>query len=331
MITLAQIGVGDWGRNHLRNYMDIPGCKMKLCCDRDRKVLDGIGAAYGNKLGLTTDVQRVFSDKGIDAVVIATLPDTHAVLAIEAMKNGKDVFIEKPLAMSVREGLAIKKAALQYKKVCMVGHILLYHPAIRKMKEYIDSGQFGSMYYMYSTRVNLGKIREEENALWSLTSHDISVIMYIMGDLPRHVSAVGSPYLRDDIDDVVFVNLSFGNKVIAHIHASWLDPHKIRQFTVVGSKKMAVFDDMAPSGKLKIYDKGACLTDGNGPVKLRSGETLVPEVYDVEPLKIECLEFIDCVKNRKTPLAGVDNGIEVLRILEAAQESLDKKGIAIKL
>lgn len=335
MITLAQIGVGAWGKNHLRNFSEIPDCIVKSCCDKDKKVLEAIKAEYKDRTRCTADPEDIFSDGTIDAIVIATLPDTHARLAITAMERGKHVFIEKPLAMNIREGMAIKTAAAKYKRVCMVGHILLYHPAIRALKKYIDDGLLGEIRYIYSTRVNLGQVRKEENALWSLTSHDISVVSYLLGSQPKSVLAAGASYLRKDIYDVVFVNLNFANDAIAHIHASWLDPHKIRQFTVVGSKKMAAFDDMAGPEKLKIYDKGVDkVLDKNSYeafLTLRSGDIFVPKIEMEEPLRIECQEFLNCVKNNRAPLANVDNGIAVLKVLEAAQKSLDKNGVAVKL
>ncbi|MDD5436998.1 MAG: Gfo/Idh/MocA family oxidoreductase, partial [Candidatus Omnitrophica bacterium] len=245
------------------------------------------------------------------------------------------VFIEKPLAMSVKEGLRIRKAALRSKKICMVGHILLYHPAVEMLKKYMNDGFLGDICYLYSARVNLGQVRKEENALWSLTSHDISVLLYILGKFPSSVSATGESYLRKNIHDVVFVNLYFKNNLMAHIHASWLDPHKIRQFTVVGSKKMAVFNDMDAAEKLKIYDKGVDkVVDKNSYetfLTLRSGGIFAPKITMEEPLKRECMVFLDCIKNNRMPLTDVDNGIDVVRILEAAQRSLDRGGANIKL
>ena len=189
MIRLAQIGIGAWGKNHLRNYARLPDCKVKAVCDKNPSVLKGVEAEHKNEIRVVSDPEEIFRDKEIDAVIIATLPDTHADLAIRAMRSGKDVFVEKPLAMSVKEGLEIQKAVEQHKKICMVGHILLYHPAVRALKTFIDEGLLGDIYYMYSTRVNLGQVRKEENALWSLTSHDISVVMYLLGKRPDSVSA----------------------------------------------------------------------------------------------------------------------------------------------
>lgn len=335
MIILGQIGIGAWGKNHLRNYTRLPDCRVKTACDKNRNVLDSIALDYKGEIKCAIDTEDIFSDKDIEGVIIATLPDTHADLAVRALESGKHVFIEKPLAMSVEEGLRIKKAAEKYKKVCMVGHILLYHPAVITLKKYIDDGTLGEIYYMYSTRVNLGQIRKEENALWSLTSHDISVVMHLLGQNPHSLSAVGNAYLRKNIHDVVFVNMNFKKDVMAHIHASWLDPHKIRQFTIVGSKKMAIFDDMASSEKLKIYDKGVDKVSGKDPydafLALRSGDIFVPEINMEEPLKLECREFLDCIKHNRRPLADVDNGIEVLKVLEAAQKSLDSGGRTVKI
>lgn len=335
MINIAQIGVGAWGKNHLRNFFEMSGCNVKICCDKDNRALEKIRSDYKGKIRCVIDPEIIFNDHTIDAVVIATLPDTHAKLAVRALESGKHVFIEKPLAMSVKEGLAIKKAVLGSRKICMVGHILLYHPAVEVLKKFIDNGSLGNIYYLYSTRVNLGQVRKEENALWSLTSHDISVVMRLLGDKPISVSTTGAAYLRKNVDDVVFVNLRFKKGVIAHIHASWLDPHKIRQFTVVGEKKMAIFDDMEGVEKLRIYDKGVDkTTDSNSYetfLTLRSGDILVPKINMEEPLKVECREFLECIKNGRKPITDVDNGIDVLEVLEAAQKSLDHGGTEVKI
>jgi predicted dehydrogenase len=335
MIILGQIGIGAWGKNHLRSFSSLGGCRIKSCCDKDKKVLEGISLDYKNEIAVTQSPEDMFSDKDITGVIIATLPDSHARLAIRAMESGKHVFVEKPLAMSVREGMDIKEASKKYGKICMVGHILLYHPAVVTLKKYTEDGYLGDIYYIYSTRVNLGKIRKEENALWSLTSHDISVVMYMLGEEPFSVSAAGSSYIQKGIHDVVFVNMNFSGNRTAHIHASWLDPHKIRQFTIVGSKKMAIFDDMSREDKLKIYDKGVDRTDVSGSYEsfltLRSGDIFSPKIDMQEPLKIEGQAFLDAINNGCDPLASVDNGIAVLKVLETAQRSLDEGGTKIKI
>ncbi len=256
MIKLGQIGAGMWGQNLLRNFYNLIDCRMKICCDKNKSVLEKIKSQYEDNIKVTGDFDDLIRDPQIDAVVIATLPVTHGRFAVKALSAGKHVFVEKPLALDLDDAKEMLKVAKKNKRILMVGHLLLYHPAVRKLKDYINDGSLGELHYIYSSRVNLGQVREEENALWSLTAHDISVAMHLLGERPLDVSVTGKSYLRKGIQDVVFVTLNFKNKVMVHIHASWLDPHKIRKFTVVGSKKMAVFDDMESAEKLKIYDKG---------------------------------------------------------------------------
>ncbi|GAG89645.1 unnamed protein product, partial [marine sediment metagenome] len=256
MITLAQVGVGAWGQNHIRVFSSLKDCHLKLCCDKRKEVLERLETVYNRKFKLTTNFKDILQDEEIEAVVIATSAPAHASLAIEALSAGKHVFVEKPLALNLDDGKRVQEAAQKNKRILMVGHLLLYHPAVLRLKDYIQNGELGEILYLYSTRVNLGRIRKEENALWSLTSHDISVTLFLLADTPEEVTAKGESYLRKGIEDVVFVTLKFKNNILAQIHASWLDPHKIRKFTVVGSKKMAVFDDMQASEKLRLYDKG---------------------------------------------------------------------------
>ncbi|MEW6008455.1 MAG: Gfo/Idh/MocA family oxidoreductase [Candidatus Omnitrophota bacterium] len=335
MITLAQIGAGDWGQNHIRIFSGLKDCFLKVCCDKRKDVLEKIGTIYNKRLRLTTNFQDILQDNEIEAVVIATSAPTHAFLAIEAFSAGKHVFIEKPLALTLEDGIKIQEAAQRNKRILMVGHLLLYHPAVLKLKSYIESGQLGKILYLYSTRVNLGRIREEESALWSLTSHDISVALFLLDDIPEEVSAKGDSYLRKGIEDVVFMTLRFKNDILTHIHASWLDPHKMRKFTVVGSKKMAVFDDMQPSEKIRIYDKGV---DRKVDYKtyaeylaLRDGDINIPRIEMKEPLQIECQHFLDCIMNNHKPITNGENGLEVLKVLSAAQKSLEANGDSVKI
>ena len=229
------------------------------------------------------------------------------------------------------------RIAKKNRKILMVGHLLLYHPAVKKLKSYIEEGILGKIHYLYSTRVNLGQVREEENALWSLTAHDISVATYLLNEQPFEVSATGKSYIRKRIQDVVFVTLNFRNKIMAHIHASWLDPHKIRKFTVVGSKKMAVFDDMESTEKLRVYDKGFDWEKKSNYgsyetfLTLREGDIHIPKIDMVEPLKLECQHFIDCIKNNTPPISNGENGLRVLKILTAAQKSLEANGKPVKI
>lgn len=335
MITLGQIGVGTWGQNLLRNFYNLKDCRMKICCDKNKDILDKIKSQYAGNIKVTDSFDDLISDSQLDAVVIATLPITHAHFAIRALSSGRHVFVEKPLALDVSDAKEMIRIAKKNRKILMVGHLLLYHPAVKKLKNYIDEGTLGKIHYLYSTRVNLGQVREEENALWSLTAHDISVAIYLLNEQPFEVSATGKSYIRKKIQDVVFVTLNFRNKVMAHIHASWLDPHKVRKFTVVGSKKMAVFDDMESVEKLRIYDKGFDWQKNYGSydtfLTLREGDINIPKIDMIEPLKLECQHFINSIKNNTPPLSDGENGLTVLKVLTAAQKSLEANGKPIKI
>jgi len=332
MITIAQAGIGTWGQNHLRIFSNLKDCRVKICCDKRKDALEKIDFKNAS---LTSDFNDVIKDKEVEAVVIATPSETHAALSIKALAAGKHVFVEKPLALKVEDAEEMLKVAEKNKKILMVGHLLLYHPAVAKMKSYIDQGELGELRYLYSTRVNLGQVRAEENALWSLTAHDISVAQYLTGRMPLEVSATGKGYIRDFVQDVVFVSMGFEDKIMAHIHASWLDPHKIRKFTVVGSKKMVVFDDMEATEKLRIYDKGVDWNNNYGSydafLTIRQGDIHIPKLDMVEPLKVECRHFIDCIKDNKRPLTDGENGIKVLKVLAAAQKSLEENGRPVKI
>ena len=335
MIVLAQAGVGFWGKNHFRVFSGLKDCRLKICCDKKKEALEKIIKDEKGEVRVTTDFDDIVKDKGIDAVVITTPSETHSQLAIKALSSGKHVFVEKPLALNISDAEKMVKVAKKNKKILMVGHLLLYHPAVKLLKSYVEDGSLGDINYMYSTRVNLGQVRAEENALWSLTAHDISVAIYLVGKMPIEVSATGKCYIRDSVQDVVFVSLGFDNKTMAHIHASWLDPHKVRQFTVVGSKKMVVFDDMAATEKIRIYDKGIDWQRNESSydafLTLREGDIHIPKIDMVEPLKVECQHFIDSIKSKKRPVADGVNGLQVLRVLTAAQESIDKNGRPVKI
>jgi predicted dehydrogenase len=335
VITLAQVGAGAWGQNHIRIFSSFKDCHLKMCCDKKREVLEKIRATYKQKLKLTEDFGDILEDKKIDAVVIASSAPTHAELAIKALSSGKHVFIEKPLALNLQDGERIVEMAHKFKRILMVGHLLLYHPAVLKLKDYIQSGELGKIFYLYSIRVNLGRIRDEENVLWSLTSHDISVVLFLMEDIPVEVTTKGESYLREGIEDVVFATLKFKNNILAQIHASWLDPHKMRKFTVVGSKKMAVFDDMQPSEKIRLYDKGVDRKVDYQTyaeyLALRNGDINIPSINMKEPLQIECQHFLDCIRNNSQPLSSGENGLKTLKVLEAAQSSLNRAGESVKI
>jgi predicted dehydrogenase len=328
-VNLAQIGLGAWGKNLLRNFQSQPGASVKLVCDASVDTLKRAASQYPG-LETCTDPEVVFARKDIQAVIVATPPASHYDLAIRAVKSGKDVFVEKPLVLSSADGAALVEAAERAGRMLMVGHIMVYHPAALQLKKYVDSGELGRVYYLYATRVNLGKVRDIENAMWSFAPHDISLIVFLLDKLPNRVSAVGQAYLQKGIQDVAFMTLHFPDDTLAHIHTSWLDPHKDRNLTIVGSKKMVVFDDAEPNEKIRIYDKGVdpqrdYATYGEY-LSMRTGDIVIPKLDTSEPLAQECKHFLDSVRTRKPPRSDGRSGLAVLRILEAAQKSMDSGG-----
>jgi len=334
MVKIGQVGLGAWGKNLLRNFYYLPRCELKIGCDQDSQRLERFRREYSS-VRFTTDFGEILSDEELQAVVVATPPESHYPLAKAALKAGKDCFVEKPLVLKVEEGEELVELAQREGNVLMVGHIMEYHPAALKLKELIDSGELGKIYYLYSTRVNLGKVREIENALWSFAPHDVSIILYLLDEEPVRVTANGMAYLREGIEDVAFSTLYFADGMLAHIHVSWLDPHKIRKVTVVGQKKMAVFDDMESAEKIRIYDKGVDTHKDYASygeyLSLRHGDILIPKLDLVEPLKAECAHFLQCVENRSTPKSDGRDGLRVLRVLAAAQRSLENGGTPIEI
>ncbi len=333
MVKIGQIGVGYWGKNLLRNFAGLQNCKVKVACDLSPEVLERVRKDYPG-VEVTSEHRDVINSD-VDAVVVAASAVVHYPLAKAALESGKDVFVEKPMALSLEEGEELVELADRYGRILMVGHLMEYHPAIAQLRSYIDNGDLGDIYYIYSTRVNLGRIRRDENALWSFAPHDVSMITFLLDDEPKEVTAVGRSYLMDGIEDVAFLNLSFENGVMAHIHVSWLDPHKIRKLTVVGSGKMAVFDDMESSEIIRIYDKGVDQsfdyeTYGES-LSLRSGDILIPKVKMSEPLRIECSHFLSCVEDRTRPRSDGYDGLRVLKVLDAAQRSMEGGGIPIQV
>ena len=333
-MNVALIGAGYWGPNLARVFFRLPGCNLHTICDKRKERLDSIRASFPN-INTTQDYRKLLGNPELEAIVVATEAQYHYEIAKECLLAGKHVLVEKPLALNSHECKDLIGIAKAKNRILMVGHLLEHHPAVRKLKELIDSGEIGKVYYIYSQRVNLGEIRRYENALWSFGPHDISVILYLLGEEPESVNALGESYLQENIQDVVFVNLHFKDKRMAQVHISWLDPHKIRKFTIVGSKKMVVFDDMESSEKIKIYDKGA---DSPGKyvsygdsITLRIGDISIPKIDMKEPLKIECQHFLECIRENKRPLSNGADGLRIVRVLEAAQKSMENYGTLVKL
>jgi predicted dehydrogenase len=333
-IILGIVGLGYWGPNLLRNFTQLNEARVKVCCDLDEHILKKTQEQYP-EIEITNNYEILLQDPEINAIVLAISAPHHYNLAKQAILHKKHVFVEKPLTLEVSHAEELLILSQQNNVKLMVGHLMEYHPAIEKIKQMIQSDELGDIYYLYSQRVNLGRIRSDENALWSLAPHDISIIMYLLESEPISVSARGEAYLQDGVEDVVFLDMFFPNKVMAHVQLSWLDPHKIRKTTIVGSKKMVVFDDMDPSEMIRIYDKGVTNNQTYGSfsesLALRFGDVTIPHIKVVEPLRLECQHFIDCIKNDKQPRSDGKDGLRVVKVLQFAQESLTKGGIPIKI
>jgi len=323
IIRVGVVGLGYWGPNLARNFAGLPDCELSWCCDADQAICTRVAALYP-KARATTDLQDLLDDPELDAVVLATPVPTHADLAVRVLAAGKHCFVEKPLAQSVADAERAVEAARAAGRILMVGHLLEYHPGVLKLKELADGGELGRIFYIYGNRLNLGKLRADENALWSLGAHDVSVVLSLAGEEPIEAVAHGESYLRNGVEDVVFCFLRFPSGLAAHLHLSWLDPHKERRFTVVGEHKMATFDDMAVEGKITVYDKGFDeAPQGYGEWVTRSGDTYSPRLASVEPLRLECQEFITAIRDGSTPRSDGESGLRVVRVLERLQQSLE--------
>jgi UDP-2-acetamido-3-amino-2,3-dideoxy-glucuronate N-acetyltransferase len=326
MTNVAVIGSGYWGKNLVRNFDELSA--LHTICDKNTATLKSFQEKYPDKQ-FQTSLEAVLQNPVIDAVVIATPAETHFELAKRTLLADKHSFVEKPLALVGGEAEELHRIALNRDLKLMVGHILLYHPAIIKLKEIIDSGELGKINYIYSNRLNLGKFRIEENILWSFAPHDISVILHLLEEMPIQVMAQGGNYLNRDIADVTMSVLSFKSWVKGHIFVSWLHPDKEQKLVVVGDKKMAVFDDTQAKGKLQIHDKGVEWVKRQ-PVPRKKEAQIVP-IEPNEPLKAECAHFLECIESDRTPKTDGNNGIQVLKILNACQESLERHGAVIDM
>jgi len=333
MIGIAVVGAGNWGKNLVRNFASLDGTELKYVCDRSEKARSAMAALYPG-VAVAEELDAALGDSEVGAVVVAVDAPAHYKLARAALQAGKHTYVEKPLTLSTVEAVELLELAKKKGVKLMVGHLLEYHPAVEYMKKMIDTGAVGDPLYLYSQRINLGIVRKAENAWWSLAPHDISVACYLFGAKPVTVSASGHAYLQQGIEDVVFANLKFADGRMAHIHVSWLDPHKIRKVTLVGSEKMVVFDDMDASEKIRVYDKGAVVKSVNSYVEaitLRTGDVLIPRIPGGEPLRVECQHFIDCVAGDTAPRSDGADGVRVVKALEAGSASLAAGGEPVAL
>ena len=334
MIKVAVIGCGYWGPNLIRSFIQIPESELKYCCDLDEGRLKYIKSLYPEPR-VTQNYQEILDDPKVEAVAIATPVHTHFELAKGVLEAGKHVFVEKPLTQTSQQARELIRLARKRGKVLMVGHVFLYTAAVNKLKELIDSGELGDLLYISSQRRNLGLFQDDVNVVWDLGTHDISIILYLLNHSLEEnkckIVATGQSHFLSDNEDVAFVTLSFSHKVVANLHLSWLDPCKIRNMTVVGTKKMVVYDDIETLEKVRIYDKGVLIPNshnsfGEFQLSYRYGDIIIPRLKQEEPLKVELSHFLKCIKEGKRPLTDGENGHQVVKIIEKINQSLKNGG-----
>jgi predicted dehydrogenase len=341
-LRVALVGYGYWGPNLARNLAALPDVELAVVCE-----LDDARRAEARRMLPTArfaDYDDVLSDRDVDAVVVATPARTHYELACRALESGKHVLVEKPLAMTVSDCEDLGGRADRAGLTLMVGHTFLYNSAVRWLRDHVQGGHLGDVLYVHAQRLNLGRVRRDVNVLWNLAPHDVSILLYVLDADPVAVSARGRGYLRSDVEDVVFVDLEFPDGGLGHLHLSWLDPRKVRQVTVVGTRNMVVYDDIDTESRIRVYDKGidvmTSLEDsatrrhqslGEFQAVVRSGDLLVPRIDFEEPLRVECREFVDAITQRRAPLTDAGHASRVVRVLAAASESLRNGGARLPL
>ena len=334
-VIVGVIGCGYWGPNLVRNFSQLPGSHVKYCCDLDDSRLKHMKALYPH-IQTTKDFHELIEDNEVEAIAVATPVSTHYPIAKACIEAGKHVLVEKPLARSTEEAQSLVSLAEKNKRILFVGHTFVYNAAVEKMKELLRGGELGEIFYVSSVRVNLGLFQEDINVIWDLAPHDVSILNYLFDCDPVTVSTFAKSYIRPGIEDVAFLVLQYPRGIVAHIHVSWLDPCKIRRTTLVGSKKMLVYDDTSTLEKIRVYDKGVTIqphydTFGEFQLAYRFGDIVVPRINDVEPLKVECTHFLDCVRNGKRPKSDGMAGLSVVRIVERACESARMGGAPLSL
>jgi predicted dehydrogenase len=337
-INIAIIGCGYWGPNFIRNFSKIKGVVVKYVCDLSNDRLTHIKQLYPD-IVTTNDLNEALKDREVDAVVIATPARTHYKLVKSALNSGKHVLVEKPITTKVSDAKELINLSKKHKKILMVGHTFKFNPGIRALKDLIYSKKLGKVLYLYSRRTNLGPLRKDVNAVWDLAPHDISIINYLLNSTPSLVSAKAEKYLAHRLEDVCFATLKFPKNIIAHIHVSWLDPKKIREIVVVGSKRMAVFDDLSIDSPITMYDKTVIAKKFKQEYDsfeefqmiVHNGPSVNPVVQKVEPLLNECLHFINCINKNKSPLTDGNDGLDVLKVLIAIDKSIARNGANISL
>jgi predicted dehydrogenase len=325
---IGVIGSGYWGPNLIRNFVELPEADVVIVADLKADRRDRIKGFYP-QVEVTEDYQTLF-DRDLDAAVVATPPPTHFPLAKDCLEHNLHVLVEKPMTLTLADAEALNRIAAQKKRTLMVGHTFEYNSAVLALKELIDSGELGDVYYISTLRLNLGLFQRDLNVLWDLAPHDISIIRFLLGQDPVSVSAVGSAHILDGVPDIAFLCMNFPDNVMSHSRLSWLDPRKVRLVTVVGSKKMVVYDDVATQQKITIYDKGVALpyTESFGEFQLhyRYGDVVAPYIRFDEPLRMECQDFLEAIQNGNRPRSCGNTGQCVVKILEYAQRSMQNEG-----
>jgi len=331
-VRVGVVGYGYWGPNLVRNLVRLPDAELVVASDTSEHNLAKFATTYPG-VQTTPELSSLLSEYDLEAVVVATSAPSHHEIAAAVLDAGLHCYVEKPLTLTSPHAEDLVARAEERGIVLMVGHLMVYHSAVNFIKAFIDSGELGDVLYLYAQRLNLGKVRTAENAFWSLAPHDVSVVHYLLGEAPDRVSATGAAYLNSGVEDTVFANLHFPSGRMANIHVSWLDPHKIRKFTIVGTKKMLVFDDMEATEKVWIYDKGVepkeALAYGED-LTLRFGDISVPYLKMAEPLGLEVQHFLDCCRSGDTPRSSGRDGLAVVSVLEAVDESIRQGGAPVE-
>ena len=333
-LGIGVVGAGYWGKNLVRNFGRTRGGRLLHVADlgaKNRERAQGMAP----EAKVSEHFAAMLDDPAVHAVAVCTEAASHHALAKQALLADKHVYVEKPLALSVAHAEELVRLADERKLTLMVGHLMLFHPGLRWIRGHLTAGEFGQVHYIYLQRLNLGIVRKDESAWWSLAPHDVSIALHLLDEMPAHISARGNSYIRPGNEDVVFANLQFRDGRAAEIHTSWLDPHKIRRLTLVGSRKMVTFDDTVPREKIRVYDKGADrqvdYESYADLISLRQGDIWIPSIQMTEPLLLECQHFVDCARTGRTPDTSGQQGLDVVRILCAGQESMAADGAPIHL
>lgn len=336
-MNIAVIGYGYWGPNLVRNFSWLEGTHVKYVCDLSEDRLSKVQGQFPNVETVTTDLQQVLQDPTVDAVAIATPVNSHFSLAKQALEAGKHVLVEKPMTDNAKDARTLAELAEEKGLTLMVDHTFLFTGAVRKMKELVDAGEIGDIYYFDSVRVNLGLFQTDVNVVWDLAPHDLSIMSYLIDKKPVKVSATGVAHVNEGMENIAYMTVYYEDNTLAHFHVNWLSPIKVRHIMIGGSEKMIVYDDMESTEKIKVYDKGVEINQNdrdtlyNTLIQYRTGDMFAPKLDGMEALKLECSHFVECIKEKKKPISDGRFGLEIVKMLEASQLSIKQQGKIIDL